>query len=141
MSEAQARLEKKEKIRSNILVGCGIAGGLMGGLLGYYAAVNDDSHAIFGNSPIPTIIAIIFAIFWAIIMPIICHYWYKYVDEQEMHSTRIGAFYALYIYMIGAPTWWVLWRGGLVSEPNGIIIYLITVAAFCIIWMWKKRNG
>lgn len=133
---------KKENIRNNLLIISGIIGGIIGVILAVQA-INSDELSLNSiiNAPIPTLLALALAFFWAIIMPIICYYWYKNVDEQEMHAVRIGAYYSLYIYMIGAPTWWILWRGGLVPQPNGIIIYIITVYSFCGIWLWKKYRG
>ena len=40
--------------------------------------------------------------------------------------------------MIGAPVWWFAWRGGFAPEPDGVIIYAVTVSVLGIIWIWKK---
>jgi hypothetical protein len=40
--------------------------------------------------------------------------------------------------MIGAPVWWLLWRGGLAPAPDGTIIYFGIVATMGVIWIRKK---
>lgn len=132
----------KEKKRRDILVLSGIAGGIIGVILSLQSATDKELgfyHTYY--APVPTLLALALAFFWVICMPIICYYYYKLADEQEIYATRIGTYYSLYIYMIGAPTWWILWRGGLVPEPNGVIIYFITIFSFGGIYLWKKHRG
>ena len=41
-------------------------------------------------------------------------YWHLHVaDEQEAAAYSRGALLGIYVFWIGAPVWWLLWRGGL----------------------------
>lgn len=136
-------LTPKEKLNRNILIGCMVIGGIIGATL---VLVSDDPGnnplALFSNSPVSPILAIILAIFMLIIMPIVTYYWHtRASDEQELHSIRVASYYALSVYMLGAPAWWILWRGGLVPEPNGIAIYYITLSTMGVFWLQKKYQG
>ena len=139
-NEGKEPLSPKERLNRNLLTGCMVLGGVMGGAMGLaQSRTGSDDMALFSNSPLPTTIVLIFAFVWVVIVPGIAWYWHRYaVDEQERHAYREGAYYAFYTYIIGAPLWWVLWRGGLVPEPNGIIIYYVTLSICGVVWLWKK---
>ncbi|APG61621.1 hypothetical protein LPB140_00810 [Sphingorhabdus lutea] len=140
MSKGKNILTNKEKLNRNILIICGIFGAIIGVVLVLLRPDEDmGSFSIFSSAAIAAPIAIALAIFWAVIMPIIAFYWHKNaVDEQEAHAYRDGAYYAAYAYIIGAPTWWILWRGGMMGEPNGFVIFMAFNFIWVITWMWKK---
>jgi hypothetical protein len=133
-------LTRRERLNRYILSGCIFLGGIMG--LGM-AMVEGDGGAegitIFSNSPLPTSFALAFAFVLLVIVPAITWYWHRYaVDEMEESAYREGTYYAFYAYAIGAPLWWVLWRGGLVPAPDGIVIYYVTIMVCAVVWTWKK---
>jgi uncharacterized membrane protein YidH (DUF202 family) len=133
-------LTRRERLNRYILAGCIGLGGIMG--LGIALAEDDGGPAgmsMFSNSPLPTSFALAFAFVLVAIVPAITWYWHRYaVDEMEESAYREGTYYAFYAYAIGAPLWWILWRGGLVSAPDGIVIYYITIMVCGVVWMWKK---
>ncbi len=149
MTEKANPLTKKEKINRNIMLSCFAAGGLIGGTLatiglpeitakgeGGFAA---GLAAPFSDAPLPASIAIGLVVFWLALMPIISVYWWrKAVDEQEAAAYREGAFYAANAYVFIAPSWWILWRGGILPEPSGTIIFLGFNLIWLSIWFWKK---
>lgn len=139
-NEDKEPLSRKERLNRNLLIGCMVLGGIMGMVLALVETGNGvKGMSMFSNSPLPTGIALILAFVWAVIVPGIAWYWHRYaVDEQEAHAYREGAYYAFYAYAVGAPLWWVLWRGGLVPVPDGIIIYYITISVCGVVWLWKK---
>jgi hypothetical protein len=74
-----------------------------------------------------------------LLLPAVSIYWHRHAtDEVEADAYKTGALYALNVYMIGAPVWWFLWRGGLAPAPDGIAIYFITVATVGVIWLYRK---
>jgi uncharacterized membrane protein YidH (DUF202 family) len=91
------------------------------------------------DKPIPISFSIFFVISWSIVTPIITWLWYsRAIDEQESNAYRDGGNYAAHAYMFIVPAWWMLWRAGLVTEPNGIIIFFVFIIIWSIIWLWKK---
>lgn len=133
-------LTARERLNRNLLVACTVLGGVMGA--GLVFAESDDGAggmAMLGNSPLPAGVALAFAFVWAVVVPGIAYYWHRHaVDEQERHAYREGAYYAFYAYGVGAPLWWMLWRGGLVPAPDGVVIYYITIGICGVVWLWKK---
>lgn len=128
-------LSKKERLNRNILIGCGVLGTIVGFAM---ANLGSDAGYIFSDAKIPTIVALGLAAIFGIFLPIISLIWHRNIDEQEAHAYKEGAFYALCFYAIAAPVWWILWRGGLVPEPNGVIIYYLTLFIVGLVWVKKK---
>ena len=133
-------LTSRERLNRNIMVGCAVLGALIGALLvAVDGIMPSDPMTIFKDGPLPLAIAVLLAVFWAIIMPVIAWFWHtRAIDEQEAEAYRDGGHYAAYAYLIGAPTWWFLWRGGLLPEPNGVAIFSTFAIIWTAVWYWKK---
>lgn len=138
-------LTKREKLNRNIILGCGLSGGVIGLFLALYDitmfGTEPSAFAVLSDSPVAPAIAILLAFFWAVIMPVVAWFWHKRaIDEQEASAYRDGGYYAAYTYLIGAPTWWMLWRGGIAPEPNGPAIFMIFALLWSAVWYWKKYH-
>lgn len=137
-------MSKREKLNRNIILVCGLLGGAMGASFaatGFLNAPDEtaDPLSVLFSGPLPLAVALALAFFWAVIMPAIAWFWHtRAIDEQEASAYRDGGYYAAYAYLILAPTWWLLWRGGLVPEPNGVVIFLAFSFLWSAIWLWKK---
>jgi hypothetical protein len=143
MKASNEGLTRREKLNRNIVWGCGLAGGAIGLFFAFYetSVGNSDTGPalIFADSPMPPVIALMLIFFWTVIMPIVAWFWHKRaIDEQEASAYRDGGYYAAYALLIGAPTWWMLWRGGFVPEPDGVAIFMLFVSIWTIVWFWKK---
>lgn len=138
-------MTKRERLNRNIILGLGLLGGVMGVVLST-SSIGTTAHngpgplsAIFSSGPIPLTIVLPFVIVWAVIMPVVAWFWHtRAIDEQEASAYRDGGYYAAYVFLIFAPLWWVLWRGGFVPEPDGVAIYLTFSMIWSAVWFWKK---
>ncbi|RDV06205.1 hypothetical protein DXH95_01855 [Sphingorhabdus pulchriflava] len=130
----------REKLNRNIMVGCGLVGAVIGAILvATDGTIPSDPQTMFSDSPLPLALAVFLAVFWGVIMPIIAWFWHtRAIDEQEANAYRDGGYYAAYAYLMGAPTWWFLWRGGLAPEPNGTLIFCLFAIIWTAVWYWKK---
>lgn len=130
----------REKLNRNIMVGCGLLGAAIGAtLVATDGSIPSDPQTIFSDSPLPLALAVLLAVFWGVIMPVIAWFWHtRAIDEQEANAYRDGGYYAAYAYLMGAPTWWFLWRGGLLPEPNGTLIFCLFAIIWTAVWFWKK---
>lgn len=130
----------REKLNRNIMAGCGLLGAAIGAtLVATDGSIPSDPQTIFSDSPLPLALAALLAVFWGVIMPVIAWFWRtRAIDEQEANAYRDGGYYAAYAYLMGAPTWWFLWRGGLLPEPNGTLIFCLFAFIWTAVWFWKK---
>jgi hypothetical protein len=136
-------LSRRERLNRNIMTACILLGGVTGVALafsGTFKNGDDFGHStsfLYGPIPLPMTLVIVF--FWLVVMPVVTWFWHtRAIDEQEASAYRDGGYYAANAYLFLAPAWWVLWRGGLLPEPNDIAIYL----AFSIIWtaVWFRKK-
>jgi hypothetical protein len=143
MQASNEVLTRREKLNRNMTYGFVLVGGAIGLLLAFYdtSVGNLDTGAlpIFSDNPVPPVMALMLVFFWAVIMPIIAWFWHKRaIDEQEASAYRDGGYYAAYAFMIGAPMWWMLWRGGFAPEPDGVAIFMLFASIWTAVWLWKK---
>jgi hypothetical protein len=144
MPKEKEPLTKKEKLNRNILIACGLAGGVIGAFIAFFSDTTSNFQGIiddglFSSSTIPAAAALAIAAFWCIAMPVIAYFWHKKaIDEQEAAAYRDGGYYAAYAYIIGAPTWWILARGGFVPEINGVVVFIIFNFIWLGVWFYKK---
>lgn len=133
-------MTRRERLNRNIMIACGVMGGLIGLVLAITSdTLTADPLTVFSEAPLPLALAILLALFWGAVMPVIAWFWHtRAIDEQEAHAYRDGGYYAAYAYLIAAPTWWFLWRGGILPEPNGIAIFIGFSLIWSSVWYWKK---
>lgn len=140
MAKDREPLTRKERLNRNILVGC-LALGVIIGVAS--ASLGPQDHpgplTMFGEGPLPLSFVLPGVAIWAIIMPAIAWYWHRYaIDEHEAAAYRDGGYYAAYTYLVATPVWWLLWRGGLLPEPDGVAIYLAFGVIWSLVWLKKK---
>jgi hypothetical protein len=142
MPDEKAPLTKKERLNRNIMIACLLIGGIIGGVMGFTDTdLEAGSLAGFSDAPLSMPVTIALAIFWGLIMPVIAWFWHRSaIDEQEAAAYRDGAYYAAYVYIIAVPCWWILWRGGILPEPDGVTIFLVFNGIWLATWFWKKYH-
>ncbi len=133
------QLTRRERLNNRMVAAFAVAGGLMGVVLAVSGDLGSQNPDIFSSGPIAPGIAIALALVIGIIMPFGSWYWHmRVIDEQESQAYRSGALLAVYAFWIGAPVWWLLWRGGLAPQPDGIALYLMTIFIALIVWFYEK---
>ena len=144
VKRSDERATRREKLNRNIMMACtglGFVTGLViivSGISNTSGKITDPFSALL-TRPIPLTIVIPLVVFWGVIMPVIAWFWHtRAIDEQEANAYRDGSYYAAYAFLFLTPLWWLLWRGGLLPEPNGVAIYLTFSMVWTIVWFWKK---
>lgn len=139
MKDRHGRLPRREKLNQRIMVFCALLGGAIAIVLMASSTAEYGDPTVFSEAPIKPWVAVVLALVIGVGMPILSVYWHnRVIDEQEADAYRSGALIAIYAFWIGAPVWWLLWRGGLVPAPDGFAIYMSTTLIALIIWFWKK---
>ena len=139
MKRSDQKVPQREKVYNRFLIGSFLFGGVTGIVLALTGSFDATEASLISNNAMSPMLAIILSISIGIIVPIITFYWHKYVvDEQEEAAYRFGALIAMYAFWFIAPVWWLLWRGGMLPEVSGIILYFITIFVALIVWFWKK---
>ncbi len=137
-------LTRREKLNRNIMLACMLLGAATGAVLAATGNVNidgteGDPFSTLVDGPIPMAIALLLVFVWAVVMPVVAWFWHtRAIDELEASAYRDGGYYAAYAYLILTPAWWLLWRGGLLPEPSGIVIFFTFAFIWSAVWFWKK---
>ena len=135
---------RREKLNRNIMLACLLLGAAISVVLEATGRLDTTDaekspFAIFVDAPMPTTVALILVFIWAVVMPVVAWFWHtRAIDEQEASAYRDGGYYAAYLYLILAPVWWLLWRGGLLPEPDGVAIFCTFALIWSAVWFWKK---
>jgi predicted membrane protein len=127
-------LTRKERANRNLL----LASFVLGLAMSFAVLTLGGTNSLLTNDPLPAWLAAGLIGTFCLFVPALSFAWKRTVDEQEKDAYKTGALQALNVYGVGVPIWWIGWRGGFLPEPNGIIIYLVTLFVFCLVWGWKK---
>jgi len=139
MKRSDQKVPQREKVYNRFLIGSFLFGGVTGLILALTGSFDETEAGLISNDAMSPMLAIILSIALGVIVPAITFYWHKnLVDEQEEAAYRFGALIAMYAFWFIAPVWWLLWRGGMLPEIDGIALYFITIFVALIVWFWKK---
>lgn len=108
---------------------------LAGGVIGAFHAVMTDGN-MAGDLPGGAAIAI--AAIWAISLTVGSWYFFRSIDELELHDNLWAGTFSLYFYCIAYPVWFVLWKGGLTLEPMHEVMFIATMIVMCASYLWMK---
>jgi hypothetical protein len=139
MKRSDQKVPQREKVYNRFLIGSFLFGGVTGLILALTGSFDTNETNLFATGAMSPMLAIILSISIGIIVPAITFYWHKnVVDEQEEAAYRLGALISMYAFWFIAPVWWLLWRGGMLPEIDGIALYFMTIFVVLIVWFWKK---
>ncbi len=139
MKRSDQKVPQREKVYNRFLIGSFLFGGVTGLILAMTGSFDETEAGLISNDAMSPMLAIILSIALGVIVPAITFYWHKnLVDEQEEAAYRFGALIAMYAFWFIAPVWWLLWRGGMLPEIDGIALYFMTIFVALIVWFWKK---
>lgn len=139
MTRSGEKVPRREKVYNRFLVGSFLFGGVTGLVLALTGSFDAHETNLLATDAMSPMLAIIMSVAIGVILPAITLYWHKHaVDEQEEAAYRFGALIAIYAFWFIAPVWWLLWRGGILPEVNGIALYFMTTFVALIVWFWKK---
>lgn len=72
-----------------------------------------------------------------VIVPVITVIWHRNIDELVHRAYSDAALVAGYGYILISASWWLAWRGGLMPEPNGYILFWMFVAVWSVTGLWR----
>lgn len=131
-----------ERANHRLLAISGVLGGAVGLVLALTALgghrKGDNLSDAMLNGPLPVWLAIVLALLWGVVMPIISWRWERVVDEHEREAYRDGAVAGFYALSIGGPVWWVLARADLVRPVDPVALYALVLVATGGVWLWRK---
>lgn len=65
-------------------------------------------------------------------------WFYRSVDELEIADNLWASMIGFYVYAAALPSWWVLVEAGITPAINHWAIYIASLAAATIVYLWRK---
>lgn len=139
MTINSSRITKGPSERANhrLLAISGAVGGIAG-LSSALIMLQQPDSADPWSSPLPLWFAVLMALIWGVVIPIISWRWHRVVDEHERQAYRDGAVASFYTVGLGVPVWWFLWRGGALPPVQVEWVYGAMLAVGGLVWLWRK---
>ena len=137
---ADAPLSPRTRKTRNVLLLSGAFGGLIGLGVVLSGIPTGDVDRLFSNGAVEMTLAIALIAAWVVFIPLITWMWERSIDEHERAANGKGALAGVYTYSVIAPAAWMAQRGGLVSEVDPMIIFLIVMAVWGIVWGVARRG-
>ncbi len=99
----------------------------------------ENPFGLFSNGPVAPWVALLALASWALGMWIGWK-WYFSADEHEREAYDFGSVVGAGIFTALAPAWWVAARAGLVPHPDPMVLWLITMFAISVAWLWRRSR-
>ena len=96
-----------------------------------------DPFPLFSNSPVAPVIAVAAIAGWLLSM-LIGWWWHFSADEHERQANAFGAIFGAGLFVTVTPAWWVAARGGLVTAPDPMILWLAVMVVWMTGWFWRR---
>lgn len=87
------------------------------------------STELYSNGPLPTNIALGAAALWVLGLPVLSALTRRNMDEVERGHLVLGESIGFRFFTIAAPAWWLGFRGGVLPQPDVMLIFVAVLAA------------
>jgi len=119
----------------NLMI-AGIGGVPIGFAVGFGAGFKGDFDAFWNWAPDWLVVGMLVLAIGALLYGSLR--FYRSVDEVEMLDNLWGSTVAYSAYSLLFPSWWILEKAGMASEPNGWLIFMIALGAGLIAYVGRK---
>lgn len=89
------------------------------------------ANDLYSNGPLPTELAVGLALLWLVGMPLLSTITRRNMDEVERGLLQIGESMGFRFFTVAAPAWWLGYRGGVLPQPDVMILFVgVLIASF-----------
>jgi len=115
-----------------------IVGGIIGGWMQLDQAQSGGAVDFLGNGPLSTGFAIGASIFWVLGVAIGVAIYHRSIDDHEQRAWLWAGLAGWYAFIFPAPVWWVLQRAALAPPVDAMLLFLVSMVANAIVYLWLK---
>jgi hypothetical protein len=131
--------EAAARARSRRLLLYFVVLGAIGGVIGFVTALLEPNSAnLLSGRSVPPAFAIVAAIVILVAVVIGSLRYHSVIDEFERRDNLIAATWGANLLLGGYPVWLLLWKGGLVPEPQHLILYLAVLLTSGGVYLYRK---
>lgn len=136
----EPRTPRGNRIRL-VLVAVTILGPAMVFPLISYRGPDGSPLDLFANSPLPTQVVWPMIAIWAVGIPALTFFTRRNLDDYTRAAGDFGFMVGGQLFYFAAPLWWLGWRGGLLPQPDVMILFIATLVVVNCANLWKRYNG
>ncbi len=90
-----------------------------------------QANDLYSNGPLPTALAVTLALLWLVGMPLLSAIARRNMDEVERGLLQFGESVGFRFFTVAAPAWWLGYRGGVLPQPDVMILFVgVLIASF-----------
>jgi len=106
----------------------------------FFIQPNGDSISseLYSNGPLPAHLALGAAGLWLLGMPLLTWLTRKNLDEVERGHMMIGESVGVQFLTVAAPVWWLGFRGGMLPQPDAMILFVAVLVVASIANMLRR---
>ena len=64
--------------------------------------------------------------------------YHRAIDDHEERAWLWASMAGWYAFIFPAPVWWVLHRAGMAPPVDAMILFVFSLVANCIVYLWLK---
>lgn len=132
------QIERAQRRRFWLTLG---AIGATGIPLGFFIGFNAGHHDVGieeAAAMIPPAMLALAAVAYALAMTVGTWLFNRSIDEVERADNLWASAAAYYAYVVAFPCWWLLGKGGYVTEPNDWILFATALIVGLAAYVWRK---
>lgn len=115
-----------------------IVGGVIGGWMQLDQAQSGGAIVFLGNGALSAGFAIGASIFWVIGLIVGLAIYHRSIDDHEQRAWLWAGLVGWYAFIFPAPVWWVLHRADLAPPIDAMLLFLVSMVANAIVYLWLK---
>lgn len=131
----QQRAQLRKKRINTVVGGLFCAGAIAGFLIGFF---EDESAGLVAANSIPPWLAVVSAIVFVVAVTFGSWKLMQVSDELERVIHTKTTVVAGNVMLIGYPTWFILWKGGIVREPDALWLFAAGIFSSALAYAWYK---
>ncbi|GAO78991.1 MULTISPECIES: hypothetical protein [unclassified Sphingopyxis] len=138
VSKPRRRMSPRQKRYWTSLGLAAVIGGIVGGWMVADQADAPHSAATLFSGALTPGFAIGASLAWAIGLAICMIIYHRAIDDHEERAWLWASMAGWYAFIFPAPVWWVLHRAGMAPPVDAMILFVFSLVANCIVYLWLK---
>lgn len=116
---------------------------VLGAIIGVWLALDqpkDGQHGpdVIFNGPLSANFAIVASLLWVVGLAVAMVIYHRAIDDHEERAWLWAGLTGWYAFIVPAPVWWVLHRATLAPPVDAMWLFLLSMVANAIVWLWLK---
>lgn len=115
-----------------------VVGGIIGGWMVTDQPTGRGFASVLQDGALTSGFAIGASIAWTLGLAVCLILYHRAIDDHEKRAWLWAGLWGWYAFVFTAPVWWVLHRAALAPAPDVMLLFLFSLIANAIVYLWLK---